>query len=202
MLIKMKLFVALLLAGCMQVYANGFSQSVTLSEHNAPLESIFEKIEKQTGFHFWYENELLKQAKKVTIVVKDISLEEVLDHCLKNQSLSYTIIEKTVVIKKKTKRRTTTIDTSVSIKEETAAQIRGRVTAENGQPVAGVTVQEKGTSTAVVTDADGRFSINVADNATLVFSSIGYATQEVSISGRTEINIVLAGEARSLNEVV
>ena len=202
------MFVALLFAGCMQLYASGFSQSVTLSVHNASLESVFEKIEKQTDFHFWYENDLIRNAKKVTIVVKDSPLKKVLDECFRGQPLTYTIIEKTVVIKKKIQQAVVPVSNAALVIEETEAQeaphdiVRGRVTTETGQPVSGVTVQIKNTSTATSTDNDGRFAIDCPPNAVLVFSSIGFATQEVQVSSRTEINIVMTGEARSLNEVV
>lgn len=205
MLFRMKMFVALLLTGCMQVYANGFSQSVTLSEHNATLESIFQKIEKQTDFHFWYENALLRQAKRVTIVVKNSPLGQVLDACMRGQDLTYTIIEKTVVIKKRIAIQQVSTVTNASLvipDDEPEDIVRGRVITETGQPVVGATVQIKNAATATVTDTSGRFTIDCPPNATLVFSSIGFATQEVSVSGRSEINIVLAGEARSLNEVV
>jgi TonB-linked SusC/RagA family outer membrane protein len=205
----MKMFVALLLAGCMQLYASGFSQSVTLSVHNASLESVFEKIEKQTDFHFWYENDLIRNAKKVTIAVKDSPLKKVLDECLRGQPLTYTIIEKTVVIKKKIQQAVIPVSNAALVVNEEEEQkeapqdiVRGRVTTETGQPVSGVTVQIKNTSTATSTDNDGRFTIDCPPNAVLVFSSIGFATQEVPVSSRTEINIVMTGEARSLNEVV
>ncbi|UOQ76004.1 TonB-dependent receptor plug domain-containing protein [Hymenobacter sp. 5516J-16] len=66
----------------------------------------------------------------------------------------------------------------------------------------GVTVLEKGTSNGATTDADGRYSLTVADNATLTFSFVGYLTQEVPVSGRTSVNISLAPDSKALNEVV
>ena len=144
----------------------------------------------------------------MTIVVKDSPLKKVLDECFRGQPLTYTIIEKTVVIKKKIQQAVVPVSNAALVIEETEAQeaphdiVRGRVTTETGQPVSGVTVQIKNTSTATSTDNDGRFAIDCPPNAVLVFSSIGFATQEVQVSSRTEINIVMTGEARSLNEVV
>lgn len=198
----MKMLFLFLFAACMQVNANGFSQSITLAEHNASLVSIFQKIEKQTGFHFWYENELLSKAKKVTIIVENNSLQEVMDQCLKGQPLTYAIIEKTVVIKRKKIAQPAIVQAANKTEEAIDELIRGTVTNGSGQPIVGATVQIKGTSEATTTDASGKFSINTPPDAMLIFSSIGFATQEVSIAGRSDLTIVMTGEARSLNEVV
>jgi TonB-dependent starch-binding outer membrane protein SusC len=81
--------------------------------------------------------------------------------------------------------------------------VTGKVTsADDGSGLPGVNVVEKGTNNGTVTDVDGNFSVNVADNATLVFSFVGYASQEVVVGSQSTININLASDVRSLNEVV
>jgi TonB-linked SusC/RagA family outer membrane protein len=129
----------------------------------------------------------------------------VLDACFRGQDLTYTIIEKTVVIKKRTAMPQVTTITKAALvipDEQPEDIVKGRVTTETGQPVVGATVQVKNSSTATVTDTSGRFTIDCPADATLVFSSIGFATQEIQVAGKNEINIVLAGDVRSLNEVV
>ncbi len=96
----MKVTAFLLLITCMQVSANGFSQ-VSLSEKNAPLKTVLKKIQKQTGYDFLYGTQLVQQAGTVTIEVNNVSLETALRLCLMEKPLSYSIIEKTVVIKPK-----------------------------------------------------------------------------------------------------
>lgn len=83
-----------------------------------------------------------------------------------------------------------------------AQTITGRVVDEKGQGMPGVTVLEKGTSNGATTDGDGRYSLTVADNATLTFSFVGYLTQEVALNGRTSVDINLAPDSKALNEVV
>jgi TonB-dependent starch-binding outer membrane protein SusC len=81
--------------------------------------------------------------------------------------------------------------------------VTGKVTsADDGSGLPGVNVVEKGTNNGTVTDVDGNFSVNVADNATLVFSFVGYASQEVVVGTQSTININLASDVRSLDEVV
>ncbi|RSK33267.1 SusC/RagA family TonB-linked outer membrane protein [Hymenobacter metallilatus] len=83
-----------------------------------------------------------------------------------------------------------------------ATTITGRVLDEKGQGMPGVTVLEKGTANGVTTDGDGRYSLSVADNATLVFSFVGYATQEVPVNGRSTVDVRLDVDSKVLNDVV
>ncbi|QXV67554.1 SusC/RagA family TonB-linked outer membrane protein [Mucilaginibacter sp. 21P] len=82
------------------------------------------------------------------------------------------------------------------------AVIKGKVVDENGAPLPGVSISIKGTSGGTVTDASGNFTLNAPDNATLVFSFIGYQSQEVAVGGRTIISVKMNPSAKGLNEVV
>ncbi|MET4105036.1 TonB-dependent receptor [Hymenobacter sp. UYP22] len=83
-----------------------------------------------------------------------------------------------------------------------ATTISGRVLDEKGQGMPGVTVLERGTSNGVTTDSDGRYTLAVADNATLVFSFVGYTTQEVPVNGRSSVDVRLDVDSKVLNDVV
>src|SRR5690606_34513910 len=74
--------------------------------------------------------------------------------------------------------------------------------AETGVPIAGVSVLVKGTNRGAATDFDGLFELNVAENATLVFSYIGYENKEISVAGQSELQVSLAVSAAQLDEVV
>ena len=80
--------------------------------------------------------------------------------------------------------------------------ITGKVTDAKRAPLPGVSVKVKGTNAGTTTDANGNFSINAPDVSTLIFSSIGFATQEVEVNKRTSINITLAEDSKGLSEVV
>ncbi|TVT38363.1 TonB-dependent receptor [Hymenobacter setariae] len=82
------------------------------------------------------------------------------------------------------------------------ATITGRVTDTKGEGLPGVTVLVKGTTNGTTTGADGSFSLDAPDNATLVFSSIGYAGQEIPVNGRTTINLTLSDSNQALSDVV
>ena len=84
-----------------------------------------------------------------------------------------------------------------------AKEIKGKVTDETGGGLPGVTITEKGTFNGAITDIDGKFTINVKnDNATLVFSFVGYTSQEVIVGNQSMLNISMAPDASNLEEVV
>src|SRR5690606_6231212 len=82
-------------------------------------------------------------------------------------------------------------------------EIRGTVTDENGQGLPGVSILIKGTQRGMITDTDGRFTIDVPNgNAVLVFSYVGYQTQEIEVGNNTTLNVILEVDEKSLEEVV
>ena len=129
----------LLLSICISVRANTYAQNVTLSEKDVSLDKIFLEIKRQTGFTFVYTEVMLKKAKKVTIQVSNATLESVLTQCFHDQPLSYTILNKMVVIKEKEK--------TVSITEQEngpiAIPVVGKITNENNEPLAGASVAKR-----------------------------------------------------------
>lgn len=168
-LLIMKLTAVLLLAASLQVGATGYSQRVNLSFTDAPLVKVFREFKKQTGYLFFYNLDWLEKANAVTIHLRDSSPEEALSQIFRNQSLSYTIINKTVVIKLK--------DTSDKKGQEPPPIIvQGVIKDENGSPLAGASVMIKGTRRGTVTNEEGFFSIETNDGDVLELSMVGYRT--------------------------
>lgn len=197
-LLTMKLTTILLISTCLQVSAEGFSQTVTLSEHNAPLKKVFTEIGKQTGYVFFGNESLFERTGKVTIKLKDADLHSVLDICLKDQGLTYSIIGSNIVIKEKEK-----IPYPVVIPvPDLFVDIKGRVFNEEGEPLVGATVTIKGTQVGTSTDASGNFSINATMNATLVISYVGHSPVEVVVKKQDIGTITLRLSAENINEQV
>ena len=201
-LLIMKL-TAFLLATCLQLSANGFSQKITISEKNAPLEKVFKEIEKQSEYLFWYEADLLGSDMKVTISVRNAHLEKVLQLCLENQPLTYSILGKTVVVKRKPV--VNIFETTAAILEAIPppAEVKGKVVDETGKPVSGATVMVKGTNNGTQTDAKGEFVLNnIDDNAVLEITAVGHSPQTITVSGRKSLNITLKTLVLELDETV
>lgn len=197
-LLIMKLTAILILAACLQVSAGGYAQTVTLSEKNASLEKIFKEVKRQTGYDFFYESKLLKEARKVDISVSNASIEQVLAICFKDQPLSFSIVEKTILVKLKAKAEFNP-PVEASAPPDT---VRGHITDEKGYPVTGATIIARGMGRGVFSDANGYYSIRVRSNAVLVISSVGYISQEIVVNGRNVINVDLKVNIVSLGEVV
>jgi TonB-linked SusC/RagA family outer membrane protein len=195
----MKLTSVLLIAACLQVSANGFSQKVTIKENNITLQKVFEEIRKQTGIQFFYADETIRSAKTVSLAVKKESVEKVLALCFKDQLLTYTIAENTIIVKRKAPEPEIT---TPSVPEPVITDVKGKITDEKGQPLAGVSVSVKGSTKGTTTDANGNFSIAVPDDAILVFSYVGFVNTEEKVGGRTTIIIALKPQERSMDEIV
>jgi TonB-linked SusC/RagA family outer membrane protein len=197
-LLLMKLTATFLLVTCLQVHANSHAQKITLSESNVPLAKLFQKIEKQSSYMFWYNNAMLQQAKTVNINVKEATLQQVLDICFKDQPLSYSIIESVVVIK-----RLDESTGSASQKPVPPAEIKGKVLDENGVPVIGATVTIKGTTRSTATDVNGEFSLGeIEGNITIVITHVNFEAQEIKLNNRTSITVRLTAATRDMESVV
>ena len=198
--LAMRMTVILLTVACLQVSAGGYSQKVSLSVKKQSLETVFREIKQQTGYVFWYKLELLKHAKKVTVSLVDQDLNRALDEIFTDQPLTYEIVDKMIAVKVK---EPSGAGVPVADPGPPPITVGGRVVDEKGSPLAGVSIQVKGARGGVQTGADGVFSIpGVRTDATLTFSYVGYQAQEVAVSGRTTIDIVLHAENQNLGDMV
>ncbi|HEV2478145.1 MAG TPA: TonB-dependent receptor [Puia sp.] len=188
----MKLTAFLALIFCLQVSARVYSQKVSLSLTNVPLEKVFKEITRQTGYSFLYTDEVLNSTQNIDIRIKNVSLPVALDRCFKNQPLTWSIVERTVVVQRKPDY----------VPSPPGTDVHGRVTDSTGKAMAGVTVTLVGDRKGVETDEDGAFTIKVPEHAILHFSFVGYEGVDVSVDGRTEINVTLHVSGTSLNDIV
>lgn len=211
----MKLTFILLFALILNVSAEGFSQKVTYSGENVSLEKIFASIKKQTGYGFFFQEELFSIARPVTINVVDEELSTVLTDVFKNQPLDFSIKNKTILISKKnlplfntapTSMQSPDLSKDLSFVEEDLSKdiiIRGVVTDTKGETLPGVSIILKGTAIGATTDLNGKFTISVLDQrSVLVFTYIGFVSQELTVNQRTTLEVRLAVANTALNEIV
>lgn len=174
---------------------------VSIEVDSESLTDVFNQLEDLTKFKFAYNHRNLNEQQKITLSAHDKSLANVLLMISKQTRLSFKRINENIHVLKQEKENTTAVEEVIEVM---AITVTGKITdLETGDPLPGVNVLAKGTNSGTVSDIDGNYSITVADNVTtLVFSSIGYATEEVEIAGQTTINVVLAPDIQSLSEVV
>lgn len=201
-LLIMKMIIVFTLAICLHASAKTFSQKITISQENAPLEKIFKEISRQSAYSFVYTKSLLQQAKKVTITVKDASLEDVLRECFKHQPLAFSILDNLIIIKEKELK-----EDAVEIISPPPApmviSVTGIVMNDMGEPLSGASITELNTNNATMTNSDGSYSINVNDErSVLVISYVGYNSKEIVVGAQTTINIELSISNARMGEVV
>ncbi len=192
-LIAMK-FILLFLLVTVHSFGTVYSQSTKLSVdlQNVTTVQILEVIESQTEFKFLYNDDLLDANKYHNIKYKNKTVEEILDEILAGSGNSYSIMANRLIV----------ITPSDSPSRQ-AGTITGVVSSTSGELLPGVSVVEKGTTNGTVTDPDGQYNLRVSSsNAVLVFSFIGYKTEEVQLSGSNTVSVQLAEDVVGLDEVV
>lgn len=170
---------------------------LTLDFKGVTIDQILKEIEVQSKINLVYSLDQLDLNEKITIRAEDKSLEEVLDELLSVRGIKYKVHEKEASI---TFRKSN--DKLETNRDNPAHTVTGRVTTEIGEPLAGVNVLIKGTSSGTTTDNEGKFEIQAEDQDILIFSFIGFAPLETQINGRTVIEVVLQEDSKGLNEVV
>lgn len=201
LLLVMKLTTLIMIAACLQVSAGTFSQNVTLSLKNVPLQKVFREIKRQTGLNFLYTTELVSQTEKITVEVSNTGLEKALDICFNQTPLTYTITGNMIVVRKKELPPLQSSDKEPAI---AVIPVRGKVLDEDGNPLEGVSVQVKGSSTGTRTNAAGEFVLDVPENSSkiLLFTFVGMERKEIAVSGSSPINVTLARVISQQQEVV
>ncbi|WP_293788995.1 TonB-dependent receptor [uncultured Pedobacter sp.] len=178
----------------MQLSANTMAQKVSLSVKDASLKTIFKEVRKQTGYYFIYSNEALSQSIPVSVQAKNLELDKLLAIIFDRQPLSYAIEEQTIIVNIKTPVPAMRVDRIIT----------GIVTGQDdNQTLPGVSVKVKGKNGGVITNMDGKYTINLPEGEnTLVFSYLGYTTKEVIVGSSNTLNVKLAVENKQLEEVV
>ena len=167
------------------------SASLTMKVTDKSITDVLEAIENQTEFKFFYNSKLVNTNRKVSIDVKNENVFTVLEQLFKNSKTSYKVVDKDVIL--------TVADVAMA---KVSDVVTGTVVDQSGYPVIGANVVEKGTTNGTVTDASGKFTLNIGANATLVVSYIGYISMEVQVKGKTSLSITLKEDQELLEEVV
>ncbi len=195
-LLLMKFMMLLLTAAFMQVYASSKAQSITLSGKDLPLKKVFAAMEAQAGVVFFYNIELLKDTRPVSVAVKNMPLNQFLALVMKDQPVDYEISDVAVVIKAK-KNRTAPQQPVI------LPPLKGRVTDASGSPLPGASISVKGTSRSAITDENGRFSIDASPDDILVITFMGFLSREIAVKDAgAAMEIKLQEDSRLMGEVV
>lgn len=178
------------------VYAQ--TEKLTLKRENASMLDIIFAVEKQSKMTFVYSMDAVNKIGKITIDVKDVLIDSVMNICLRKTDYTYTFEKNVVVIKKKAAEEVKG-STAVTPKKRV---ITGTITDKQKGKLPGVSVYVKGTTVGVVTDVNGVYKLELPATAkALLFSFVGMKTKEVELKDQTTINVVLEEEISDLDEV-
>lgn len=179
-----------------QLYASVSFQTtppLSFTLENATVEQAIDRIEKETGYAFLFTDQTIDVSRKVSLRVTQGDISQLLAQLFNSQDVEYTIVDKQIILKKKTA-------------SPAAAQqkriVSGTVTDATGEAVIGANITVKGTTDGTVTDLDGRFTLEVPAGGTLLVSYIGYLSKEVPVGNLSQLSIRLTEDTQRLDEVV
>ncbi len=171
------------------------AQKVTLNLKRAPLKEIFGKLEAQTGLSFMWDERMLRKSTLQDVQVTNVSLPEAMDIVLRQQPLTYRIVNRMVVISEKIM----TLTPAESILQEVSGAIRD----EAGKAIPYATVRVKGTTAGTLSSPDGTFRLDMKSfPVELQISCQGYAPREIRVTGPGTLNVMLTRSQQQINEVV
>ena len=193
----MKLINLFVIVGiCMVSAVESYSQTTQLSLNvkNGTLEEVFKMIEEQSEYVFFYSDEAVDLRKRVSIQIKDQTIDKILDQLLDQTGNKYVIDDRQVFIGKE--------DTPLPvIAQNDLIRVTGVVKDEQGETLPGVAIQVKGSTRGVTTDLDGSFAIEVKATDVLIFSYLGMEDQSVKIGSQKNLNIIMKEKVDELEEV-
>lgn len=191
--IAVRLTIYLLFLSVIQVAASANSQAdrVTIDAQNKPVKEILDEIQEKSSYRFFYSDDLIDLTKRINIASKDKSIEFVLTEISSQSGINYQILEDNLIV----------ISPSKSAQER---KVTGRVTSVlESEGIPGVNVMVKGSSSGTITDLEGNYAVNATgENPVLVFSYVGYITEEVEVGTQSVIDVVLNESLESLAEIV
>ncbi|WP_164735449.1 SusC/RagA family TonB-linked outer membrane protein [Pseudoflavitalea rhizosphaerae] len=194
----LRILATLLLLVLVNANASAQNETLTLSLKNVPLKTVFKKIKEQAGYNFVFNDRLMKDTKNVTIQVEDASVETVLKICFKDQPITYSLIDRTIIVR--------SVQTTVPPRKQEAtasALLKGKVTDQQGEPLEGVAVSVKETGQITTTNEQGIFSLNnLTPPATLVFTGVNTEETELKWNGGEALTVQLKTKVTALTDVV
>jgi len=181
------------------------NQEVSIQMNGAKIKSVLSMIEKSVDVKFSYSPQVIQAGHRVTLDAKKVSLGEVLKMILTPNQIKYTVVGNQIILTAQASLpQKEPIPNEEKIDQNVGLEVKGQVIdAENNMPLPGVTVLVKGTSKGANTNSKGEYSTEVPnEKSVLIFSFVGYISQEVIVGNRTQINIGLRTDTKALNEVV
>lgn len=190
MKIRKKAIYMVVVMFCLNLTA--FAQNISLKLNNVTVKKAMETLKEENGYSFVFASGDVDTQKTIHVNVQDGTIDQIVKQILQDQQVSYEIKNKNIIVQKDNSSKQST----------DKKKITGIVTDNDGLPVIGANIVEKGTTNGIITDIDGYFQLETAPNAVLQVSYIGYVPQTVSVSKQSNITIKLLEDFQNIDEVV
>ena len=191
-LLVLSLFLSLGVSWANHSYAQ--SARISIDAKNKTIAEILETVEQQSEFSFIYDSRAVDTQRKLSVQAENTNIFDVLDQMFSGSDVAYTVINQKIILTK---------GDEMLNRARQGITITGTVTDDTGVTMPGVNISVKGTLSGVVSDVNGRYSITVpSEDAVLVFSFVGYTTQEVVVGSQRNINSTLSEDTRELEEII
>lgn len=158
------------------------------------MSDVLDEIEKQTSYSFIYDARAIDLSVRANKDLEGTNIFDLLNRLFKDTDIAFTIVNDQIILNKK--------ETIIRMQQQAAREVAGVVTSQNGEPVIGASVLEKGTTNGIVTDLNGRFVLYLPAKALLQVSYLGYYPEEVGYNGQPSLRIKLRENTLQLQEVV
>ena len=193
---RLYIYIFILLLLCIFPLGAQQERSESYIRISAPvsLAGALDEIESQTNYSFIYDAQVINLSEKVRKSLSGRTVFEILNLLFKNTEIVYTVMNDQIILNKK--------EAIIQMQQKLDGKVKGIVTDHKGEPIACVNVVEKGTRNGTITDMDGSFVLELPEEATLVFSYIGYRSREIEYEGQLSLNVQLDDDAQILDEVV
>ncbi len=196
------------LFGSMALAHDGHAQEVlnrtlTLNQKNLELKDALRQIEREARVKFVYSTRI-QSGQRISLNVTNRKLSAVLDELLTPVGIDYEVIENRILLTKRRPNRSSLADPELiqnPTEINTDRSVSGLVVDEVGTPIPGVNVAVKGTTRGTTTAADGRYTLVVPENSTLIFSFVGLQSREVPVGNQSTIDVTLLPDPNQLQEV-
>lgn len=172
----------------------------TISVQDQSVKDVFDYIEQHSEFIIFYLDKTIDVNRKVSINLKGQRVESILEQLFKNTDVTYTINDRQILLSKR--KEVKEVAPVIAVVQQKKNTVIGVVLDPTGMPVIGANIMVKGTTSGTITDMDGKFSLDVDKDATLVISYIGFASQEIKVGNQTKLSISLKEDSEALDELV
>jgi len=200
---KMKLSILMLIIGICTVSATNLHSQVarySLQLNNKPIKEVIQEIEKSSDYVFVLSDNIGKEIEtKVNLHAENDAIDQILERIFVHTNLSYKVIDRQIVVFRDPNKP---LRKESMIPQQSKFELSGNVVDSYNEPLIGVSIMIKGTTQGTVTDIDGHYNLTVEAGSTLLFSYIGYVTQEVRVNNQNVLNIKLLEDTQAIDEVV